>query len=336
MPSSLVSRIRLEPFAELFAELVMEPLVSFCQTTRPLTGALLLACALLSLHCGGSRRRPAPPAPLPAPAPLPPTTPSDRPPAPHLPPSPEASTTPTGRPGRIEARQLVTAAGQRLPYLIYTPERIEPGRSYPLTLLPHSASGSPAGGQGDPAADRIIGLDFWTSPAVQGAHPSFVIAPLADREAAPTWVRQWRPSPDPSPDLREPLELADELVRDELPRALPIDPDRLYVAGYSMGGFGAWIAIARSPALLAAPPPIAGRAGPTPVGETRAAVWAFHGSQDAVVPADRSRAMVDALKRAGRAVRYTEIPDAGHQVWAPVLETEGLADWLFEQRRSWK
>ncbi|MBI1355581.1 MAG: hypothetical protein GC160_14680 [Acidobacteria bacterium] len=178
-----------------------------------------------------------------------------------------------------------------------------------------------------------MGLDYWTSPEVQEAHPSFVVAPLANPEAAPTWVRNWRPSPDPRPEQREPLELAVELIRDNLPRYLPIDADRLYVTGYSMGAFGAWIAISRHPSLFAAAVPISGGGDPTHVAETQAAVWAFHGAADAVVPASRSREMVQALEAAGKPVRYTQLPGDGHFIWRSALQTQGLTDWLFEQHR---
>jgi predicted peptidase len=41
-------------------------------------------------------------------------------------------------------------------------------------------------------------------------------------------------------------------------------------------------------------------------------IWAFQGAKDDLVPAERSREMVEALRRIGGRVRYTEFPDADH------------------------
>lgn len=227
----------------------------------------------------------------------------------------------------------MSEAGQALPYLLYSPAGLEPGRKYPLILFLHSASASGSDGFTQYDANRLTGLDLWISDAVQRKHPSFVLAPRMDFSAAPTWVRQWRPTPDPAEDEREPLELAIELLRHELTSQLPIDAGRLYVTGYSMGAFGAWIGISRHPELFAAAVPIAGGGDPSHVANTDTAVWAFHGDADQVVPVERSREMVDAMEAFDKPVRYTELPGLGHHVFREALDTPGLIEWLFEQSK---
>ena len=123
-----------------------------------------------------------------------------------------------------------------------------------------------------------------------------------------------------------------ELI-DELAREFSIDRARLYVVGYSMGGFGAWLVASRHPQLFAAAVPIAGGGDPSYIVGTTAKIWAFHGTIDKVVPVGRSRQMVDALKQAGQDVRYTEYPGVNHQAWKLVYEEPELPGWLFEQSR---
>jgi len=53
----------------------------------------------------------------------------------------------------------------------------------------------------------------------------------------------------------------------------------------------------------------------------RAPVLLIHGDGDPIVSVDQSRKMKDALKRAGKSVRYVELPDVGHTGWT--RETEG-------------
>ena len=119
------------------------------------------------------------------------------------------------------------------------------------------------------------------------------------------------------------------------------DPKRLYLAGVSMGGFGAWHLAAQHPGKFAAVvsvcggspltrgdrfTPIARKVGRTPV-------WVFHGSDDRVVPVGESRRMVEALKSLeGSRVRYSEYKGAGHNVWLNVVAEPGLLPWLLGQQ----
>lgn len=132
------------------------------------------------------------------------------------------------------------------------------------------------------------------------------------------------------------------------------DPERTYLTGLSMGGFGTWDFALRAPRRFAALVPICGGLvapgrptmnveGIAGDADPYAAVarklkdvptWIFHGAKDDLVPPDYSRRMYAALKTAGAPdVRYTEFPDANHNSWDPAyLETPELWTWLFAQR----
>lgn len=120
---------------------------------------------------------------------------------------------------------------------------------------------------------------------------------------------------------------------EEACRRYPIDKQRIYLVGYSMGGFGAWRAAAARPELFAAIVPIAG-GGSTELATSlvNQPTWAFHGRKDKVVAAQRSTDLVDAVQSAGGISKLTLLPEAGHGIRDRVLlHTPELRQWLFKQ-----
>ncbi len=234
--------------------------------------------------------------------------------------------------GHFEKGVYRNAAGLKLPYRVFMPAVCE--RPCPLVLYLHSTSGQGADNETQVNGSRRWGAGFWTSERVQSRHPAFVLIPQADPKLAPTWVRLWRKDPRDGPDRAEPLELAIELL-ERLQRRLPVDPARVYVTGFSMGGFGSWIAISRHPEKFAAAAPVAGGGDPAHVTGAKSAVWAFHGARDSIVPVSRTRTMVQALRKAGAKPRYTEYPGKGHFIIREALAEPELVDWLFAQRADW-
>lgn len=108
-----------------------------------------------------------------------------------------------------------------------------------------------------------------------------------------------------------------------------------YVSGYSMGGYGAWHFICTRPEMFAAAVPICGGGDPELVKNiVDIPVWAFHGAKDMNVPVNGTRDMIEAIKKAGGNPRYTEFPDAAHDIWAEVTQTTELPEWLFTQKRD--
>jgi len=115
----------------------------------------------------------------------------------------------------------------------------------------------------------------------------------------------------------------------------PIDPDRVYLSGLSMGGFGSWALAMEYPERFAAVVPICGGGDPRDVARLKdVPVWVFHGGKDGVVPLKRSEEMVDALRELGGRVRFTVDPEAGHDSWTKPYASEELYDWLLQQRRG--
>jgi predicted peptidase len=124
---------------------------------------------------------------------------------------------------------------------------------------------------------------------------------------------------------------------DEIKHKYRVDPDRVYVTGLSMGGFGTWALAAAYPKEFAAVMPICGGGEPIWARKIKdVPAWVFHGAKDPVVPLKRSEEMVNALKKAGGNVRFTVYPDAGHDSWTETYNNPQVYEWLLQQRRHGK
>jgi len=134
---------------------------------------------------------------------------------------------------------------------------------------------------------------------------------------------------DPTP----PLAMSIEIVAD-LQREFSIDTGRIYVTGYSMGGFATWEAIQRWPDLFAAAVPVCG-GGDEALAPllVRMPIWAFHGALDNIVNVRRSRNMINAIVRAGGMPRYSEYTLVTHLCWNFTYSDDAMFDWLFKQKK---
>ncbi|MFO0949296.1 MAG: dienelactone hydrolase family protein, partial [Planctomycetota bacterium] len=125
------------------------------------------------------------------------------------------------------------------------------------------------------------------------------------------------------------------VVLDLLAR-LPVDRERIYLAGLSSGGNGCWEFAKRHPELFAAVAPMAAGYSSTE-GLCRLVsipIWVFHGSDDASVSAEGARRMTQRLRELGGNVCLTEISTTSHDCWTAAFGEYRRLDWLLTQRRG--
>lgn len=234
--------------------------------------------------------------------------------------------------GRFEARAYEAADGAKLLFRLLQPQDYDPQTKYPLVLFLHGA-----GERGDDNIKQLIhGMNDFASDEIRAKYPCFVVAPQCPKEQK--WVEvNWSASSHDMPaQPAGPLRLTMEAIAG-LEKEFSIDPDRIYVTGLSMGGYGTWDAIARYPGRFAAAAPICGGGDPAQAGKiARVPLWVFHGGKDGVVKPERSRQMVEAVKQAGGNPKYTEYPNAGHDAWSATYKNPEFYAWLFAQRRAVK
>jgi len=232
-----------------------------------------------------------------------------------------------------EARLFKSADGKTMPYRIFTPKKLENGKTYPLVLCFHGAKGRGTDNQ----ARGSLAYPVLSSAEMQRKHPAFIVAPQCPL-GGKRWVNHnWSDGAYDS----ETVAVSDEMtlalsIVDKLVAELPVDKTRIYVTGRSMGGFATWDAIARRPDFFAAAVPIAGGGDPKMAEQWKELpIWAFASAGDQTCPVAGTREVVEALKKVGGMIKYTEDPKKSHgEICNAWDEQEGLAEWLFAQHKD--
>jgi poly(3-hydroxybutyrate) depolymerase len=126
------------------------------------------------------------------------------------------------------------------------------------------------------------------------------------------------------------------------------DPDRTYLTGLSLGGYGAWELAKDYPHRWAAIAIAAGgifwsyaydrwqQASTLPAEYAQAVgrtpIWLFHGSDDPVVQPRQSEMMFEAVKAAGGHIRLWMYQGLTHDCWARAYNEPELPRWLLSHR----
>ena len=108
------------------------------------------------------------------------------------------------------------------------------------------------------------------------------------------------------------------------------DSERIYLTGYSMGGFGTFETAMEFPERFAAIVPVAGGGEPGKAAKLQdIPTWVFHGENDKTVPLPSSARVVEAMEQNGHNdVKITVIPGAGHGIARQVYSNPYLYNWL--------
>jgi predicted peptidase len=197
-------------------------------------------------------------------------------------------------------------------YLLYVPPAYscEAASEWPLILLLH---GSEQRGDDLVPLQRMSLLTF----AEHEKHfPFIAVIPQCPRNI------QWPPS-------------MVKKVLDSVETMLRIDRDRVYLTGFSMGGYGTWQTAAAFPGTFAAIAPVCGMSDLSDAPRlTGLPIWAFHGAQDLNVPVTESRKMIAILRKAGTDARITVYPDLAHDCWTTAYWDPQLYLWFLDHSLS--
>lgn len=226
--------------------------------------------------------------------------------------------------------------GLTLPYRLFVPEQT--GEKYPLVLFLHGG-----GERGNDNLSHIIANDgacvFVRRQLENRGEPCYVLA-LQCGQGGYGWLEQHL--------------LTAKAALDSICEAYPVDLDRLYLTGMSMGGGGCWRMNYIFPDIFAAVVPMCsaiavrtdGTIDQEAVEQAAQAfdgkpLWLFHAEDDVVVPVGTSRELVKALEKRGKQLGqdfyYTEYPAEygyNHGCWNPAYGWELMHTWLFQQTKA--
>jgi predicted peptidase len=241
--------------------------------------------------------------------------------------------------GFLDRSITIGAATHR--YQVYVPIDVSSAKTWPVIVYLHGG-----GAQGLDALLPTVGGLANDIRARRDAFPTIVLFPQASPNAT------WSQSDMQALVLRE----LDQTVAE-----FHGDPARIYLAGYSMGGVGAYRMAYRWPQKFAALIVIAGRVEASSARGEQVSdadrkmypylidkdpfsalakqikplpTWLFHGDADESVPVEQSRRMAVALQKVGTFVRYTEYYRGLHQETPNrAFADSDMLTWLWQQHR---
>lgn len=124
-------------------------------------------------------------------------------------------------------------------------------------------------------------------------------------------------------------------ILDEVVRTQQADVTRIYLTGLSMGGYAVWDLAMEYPERFAAIAPVCGAGSEERVPLLRnVPVWAFHGSQDDIVPVNEAEAIIHTLQACGGTAKLTLYPDGGHDAWTETYSNVELYNWFLEHKTA--
>jgi len=219
-------------------------------------------------------------------------------------------------------------------YLLFVPKDYKAtGEKWPLMLFLH--------GLGECSNDDLDKVKIHGPAKIVEGRPDFPFVLITPQCPPPPGYDPAKAGALTSPQVIElvrkawnPKELI-QLVGHVLDK-LNVDPDRVYVTGLSMGGYGTWRLAATYPDRFAAAVPICGGGEYNQMSPalSRVPIWAFHGAKDPTVPISESKHMIYALRQVSGDIRFTTYPDAAHNSWEQTYNNQEVYDWLLAHRRG--
>ena len=196
-------------------------------------------------------------------------------------------------------------------YLLYLPDAYADGKPLPLLLYLHG------GGESGQPVERLKTKGLPKLLEAGMALPCIVLVPQ-----------------NPHADKFFPDALVSALL-DETIASYRIDTERVYLTGYSRGGFGAWqLAMQRPETFAALVPVAAGGLATYAFRLENVPVWAFHGLLDETVPLSRGVEMVEALRVAGGHAKLTVLETDHAGILELTYRDPALYSWLLKQKKG--
>ncbi len=129
--------------------------------------------------------------------------------------------------------------------------------------------------------------------------------------------------------------LVNKLIDSAIAR-YPVDTNRIYLTGLSMGGIGTLDLAIRYPQRFAAIIPIAFRIEPgwNVCALTNIPTWAFHGALDQTIPLSNAQSVINTLISCGGNPTFTVYQNLYHDAWTRTYNNPAIYDWLLTKRKQ--
>ena len=217
-----------------------------------------------------------------------------------------------GRKGDFRKAYLSKVDNSYQPYRVFVPSSYDGAKAFPLVIALHGMGG-----------DENSYFDYYSDGLFkeEAERHGYLVACPKGRGPASMYLG------DAERDVLD--------VLAEMMRAYRVDPDRVYLTGHSMGGYGTLTVAMNHPEIFAAIAPVAGGVM-SPLGLSKIAripQLLVHGDADRTVPVERSRTIVAAGQKLGAEIKYIEVPGGDHgSVVAPHFKD--VFEWFDTHKRK--
>ncbi|MBE6762347.1 MAG: hypothetical protein E7551_08720 [Ruminococcaceae bacterium] len=236
----------------------------------------------------------------------------------------------------------VSQDGLKIPYTLLVPKNYNKNKEYPVVMFFHGADA-----KGTTNERPIQKLEPFYDTDAKTMGEAIVLIPQCINKAdtatmGPYTNAGWWRYRD---DGKSTLDVAMELLENEVLAKYNCDANRFYVMGLSMGGEATWKTLEKYPEKIAAAVPICGSNRGLNLSANDAdpfedatrlkdvPIWMYHGSNDADVLVSVSQSRYDNLIAAGaKNVKFTIYEGLEHDIWDDVAKDSEMIKWLFEQK----
>ncbi|MEP2776295.1 MAG: dienelactone hydrolase family protein [Luteolibacter sp.] len=211
----------------------------------------------------------------------------------------------------VHQKEPLTSDG--LPFWIYADKKLTRGDKHPLIIVLHGRRNNAK--ENEVFKPQSIATT-WTADKAYKENPCFVVQPYYPPKGG------WEKIPDQLDAFIE-----------ELAKNLPVDLKRVYLVGFSNGGQGTFLTLARQPDWFAGAVTLSGPVSPKDVvGKIKAPIWSWVGENDSDLNKNvRLPALVKQLQAKDERVKLDIVPNAGHACIKQSIANPKVQEWLFEQ-----
>ena len=122
---------------------------------------------------------------------------------------------------------------------------------------------------------------------------------------------------------------------DYICETFPVDRERIYLTGLSMGGTGTWMLAMAEPERFAAIAPICGSGIYWYGGQlVNTPVMVYHGDCDEIVPIADSIEMLKSINKRGGHAEIRICYGLGHNAWDVAYQGDELMNWMLSHKKS--
>jgi predicted peptidase len=226
-----------------------------------------------------------------------------------------------------------------LPYRILLPELYDSSKKYPMLLFLHGG-----GERGrDNEKQLVHGASLFVKDDNLRKFHSIVVFPQCPEESYWSNVKKgvdpktnkqtfdFQPGGEPTKAMDMAIKLEQHLLD-----SYPVNKEKVYVMGLSMGAMGTYEIVRRMPNTFAGAVAIAGGADTSTARQIKkTAFWIIHGAKDDVISYTYSENMAMAIQKffSAAEMQYSIYPDANHNSRDKAFKEPELLTWLFSQTR---